>query len=154
MVLKTKTLETSQSKFKEVGTTGVFILQTYENYKGSIYALQQNGLRPLTHQEALVLIDQNQELKDQLKGKWFYIDGNESSLPCPSSGFYTFNDKGELTKGKGEIEKTVYVYKGPQPLSLVVHTDYNISDNEKRFVIDGNLPLEDIAQIVVGLPKL
>ena len=63
---------------KEVGKIGVFINQTEANHKDSMCILQQNGLRPLNYKEALVKIDQNPELKEQLKGKRFNIDGKVS----------------------------------------------------------------------------
>jgi hypothetical protein len=78
-----------------------------------------------------MVIDQNPELKQELKGKWFYLRGKGWT---EKSGFHTFNEKGELSKGKGNIlvdlpsskaglEKTVYILKDAQPLSLLVHTD-------------------------------
>ncbi len=136
-----------QVEFREVNTTGVFLAHTEANQKTSVALLKQNGFRALTYQEALVKIDQNPELKEQLKGKRFYLDGKGSAL----SGHYTFNGKGELTQGKGDIEKTVRVYKGNQPLSLFVHTDNGARIDMRRFYLyAGNSP-DNAARVVVGV---
>lgn len=147
MATATRAKETVQVAFREVNASGVFIAQTEANHKNSMSLLQQNGFRPLTYQEAIVKIDQNPELKEQLKGKWFYLDGKGSQL----SGYYTFNEKGELTQGKGDIENTVYVYKGNQPLSLVVLTDGDARDLEGRFGLDADDDPSGVARVVVGV---
>ncbi len=139
--------ETVQVEFREVSKTAVFIAQTKADHKNSMSLLQQNGVRPLTYQEAIIKIDQNPELKEQLKGKWFYLDGKGSQL----SGFYTFNDKGELTQGKGDIEKTVYVWKGSQSFSLGVHGDSNARRYERRFTLVAVSGPADVAAVVVGV---
>ena len=142
-----KARETVQVQFKDVRNSGVFIAQTEANQKNSMSLLQQNGFRALTYQEALVKIDQNPELKEQLKENWFYLEGKGFAWP----GYYTFNDKGELTQGKGDIEKTVFVYKGSQPLSLRVLTDYYARHDEMRFVLDALVDPSSVAQVVVGV---
>jgi hypothetical protein len=147
MALRTRAKETVQVEFREVNASGVFLAQTEANQKNSMSLLQQNGFRPLTYQEAIVKIDQNPELKEQLKGKWFYLDGKGSQL----SGYYTFNDKGELTQGKGDIEKTVYVWKGSQPLSLYVRTDVDARDLVRRFLLSAYLEPSVVASVVVGV---
>jgi hypothetical protein len=80
--------ETVQVEFKEVGTTGVFTAHIEADQKNSMNLLQQNGFRALTYQMHMK-IDQNPELKEQLKGRWLYLDGKGSEL----SGFYIFNEK-------------------------------------------------------------
>ena len=145
MVFEMKAGETVQ--FNEVRNSGVFITQTEANRKKSMSLLQQKGYRALTYQEALVKIDQNPELKKQLKEKWFYLEGKGSAL----SGYYTFNDKGELTQGKGDIEKTVYVREGFWPLSLDVHTDKFVRDHRRRFSLNANNNPHSTARVVVGV---
>ena len=139
--------ETVQIAFREVNASGVFIAQTEANHKNSMSLLQQNGFRPLTYQEALVEIDKNPELKEQLKGKWFYLDGKGSQL----SGYYAFNDKGELTRGKGDLERTVYVWKGPWPLSLAVHEGDLVRHDEGRFYLYADNAPSYVAGVVVGV---
>ena len=147
MALGMKARETVQVQFNEVRNSRVFIAQTEANQKNSMSILQQNSFRALTYQEALVKIYQNLELKEQLKGKWFYLEGNGSAL----SGYYIFNEKGELTQGKGNIEKTVYVYKGSQPLSLSVLTDLNAHFAEWRFDLIAPYRPDFVAPVVVGV---
>jgi hypothetical protein len=117
--------------------------------------LKKNGFRALTLQEALVKIDQNPELKAQLKGRWLYLDEIGSDL----SGFYVFNEKGELAKisgpailkkGKGDLEKIVFVLRGSQPLSLLVNTDDFARYGGFRFGIYATYGHTDVAGVVVG----
>ncbi|MCW4003343.1 MAG: hypothetical protein NWE95_05455 [Candidatus Bathyarchaeota archaeon] len=148
--------ETLQVEFREVGTTGVFMAHTQANQENSMQLLQQNGFRALTTQEALNKIDQNQELKEQLKGRWLYLDEKGSEL----SGFYMFNEKGELAKiagpamlkkGKGDLEKIVFVLKGSEPLSLLVQTDDFARYGGFRFDIYATYGHSDVAGVVVGV---
>jgi hypothetical protein len=101
-------------------------------------------------------IDQNPELKKWLKGRWLYLDGKGSEL----SGFYIFNEKGELAKisgpailkkGKGDLEKIVFVLKGSQPLSLLVQTDDFARYGGFRFGIYATYGHSDVAGVVVGV---
>ena len=147
MTLRTSTRETAQVAFREVSNSGVSIAFTNANHKDSMSILQQNGLRAMTYQEALVKIDQNPELKEQLKGRWFYLAGEGTEL----SGFYTFNEKGELTRGKGNIEKTIYAYSGSQPLSLFVLTAYLARIDERRYGFDAVDGPSGVAGVVVGV---
>lgn len=142
--------------FQEVGTTGVFTAQTEANQTNSMDQLQKNGLKALTYQEALIKIGQNPELKEQLKGRWLYLDGKATEL----SGFYMFNEKGELAKisgpailkkGKGDLEKIVFVLKGSQPLSLLVQTDDFARYGGFRFGIYATYGHSDVAGMVVGV---
>ncbi len=148
--------ETVQVEFREVGATGVFIAHTKANQENSMNLLQQNGLRALTIQEALIKIDQNPELKEQLQGKWLYLDGKGSEL----SGFYMFNEKGELTKisgpailkkGQGDLEKIIFVLKGSQPLSLLVQTDDFARYGGFRFGLYATYGQSDVAGVLVGV---
>jgi len=139
----------------EVGTTGVFLAHIKANQKSSMKLLQQYGFRFLTYQEALIKIDQNPELKEQLKGRWLYLNEKGSGL----SGFYIFNEKGELTKisgpailkkGKGDLEKIVFVLKGSQMLSLLVQTDDFARYGGFRFGLFATYGQSDVAGVVVG----
>lgn len=148
--------KTLQLAFREVATTGVFIAHTQANQEDSIKLLHQNGLRALKTQEALIKIDQSKEIKEQLKGRWLYLDEKGSE----QSGFYMFNEKGELEKiagpailkkGKGDLEKIVFVLKGPHPLSLLVQTDDFARYGGFRFGIYGTYGHSDVAGVVVGV---
>ena len=151
--------ETVQVEFREVGNTGVYIAHTEANQEKSMNLLQQNGFRALTFQEALLKIDKNPELKERLKGRWLYLDGKGSEL----SGFYMFNEKGELSKisgpailkkGKGDLEKIVFVLKGSQPLSLLVATDDFARYGGFRFGLYATYGHSDVAGVVVGWNKI
>ena len=66
-------------------------------------------------------------------------------------GYYTFNEKGELTQGEGEIEKTVCVWKGSQPLSLGVRENDGARLFEGRFTLNAYYDPWDVAGVVVGV---
>ena len=158
MALRTRAKETVQVEFREVNASGVFLAQTEVNQKNSMFLLRQNGFRPLTYQEAIVKIDQNPELKEQLKGKWFYLDDKGSQKWLYPDGkdfqlseYYTFNDKGELTQGKGDIEKNVYVWKGSRSLLLLVLTDGDARDLGRRFFFIALSGPEFVVGAVVGV---
>ena len=124
--------------------------QIYEksaNYKDSIAFLKSNGMRPLTYQEALVWLDKDKKAKSKLKCKWFYLAGKCTEL----SGYYTFDNQGKLTEGKGLIGKTVYVYSGNNPLSLFVRADSYARSGERRFDLDAGSVPSDVARVVVGV---
>ncbi|VVB77074.1 Uncharacterised protein [uncultured archaeon] len=145
-----KTIELTQIHFKEMkAAVPILFAETNADYRKTMDILSHNGLRPLTTQEALVNLNQSPELKEQLKGKWFYLDGKGSEL----SGYFTFNDKGELAKGKGDIEKTVYAWSGSQPLSLYVPSDYYARYNERRFNLDAVNGPSYVAPVVLGVRK-
>ncbi len=152
MAVKIIAIKTTHVEFKEVGTSGVFIAQTVANQEDSMAILKQNGFRALTYQEALVKIDQNPELKVQLKDELFYLSGKGHQL----SGYYIFNDKGEIKitqYGKGDLEKTIYVCKGNQPLSLYVRTDSAACGVGRRYYLDANVSPDRVAQVVVGVAE-
>ena len=67
------------------------------------------------------------------------------------SGYYTFNDKGELTQGKGDIDKTVYVYSGNKTLSLGVRTDDDVRYVEWHFDLGADNVPSYTAPIVIGV---
>ena len=152
MVFEANTNKIAKTEFKEILRTGVFISLTDANKENSMRRLKQNGLRPLTYQEALVKIDQSPKLKEQLKGKTFYLKESSSlkeNSPdlsrVPSEITYIlpnlyynealcyFNTKGELIGSQiyhimydenTNNEKCVYVRGGLHPpLWLSVTTD-------------------------------
>ena len=139
---------TKQAQFKEVNATGAFVCKTKANYADSMALLQQNNLRALTYPEALVLIDRNPDLKEHLKDQWFYLEGKGI---LDKSGCYAFDNLGNLSKVKGDPEKTVYIYSGTNPLSLHVHTAGDARFYERRFSLDAYYDPQDVASVVVGV---
>ncbi len=128
--------------------TDVYICEKSANYAESMALLQQKGLRPMTYQEALVLTDRNPQLKKRLTGKMFYLAGKS----LEESGCNTFDNKGELQEGEGDVEKTVYAYAGRNPLSLDVLIDNSARGNGRRFVLDASLGGPQFAaSVVVGV---
>ncbi len=143
-----RTRQRTETQFKEVGTTSVFVSETKANHSKSMALLQENGLRPMTYQEALVKIDQNPELKAQLKGKGFYLDGKG----LKGLEFYTsFDNEGKLTEDRRDTEKTVCAFLGENPLSLSVGTDYDALYGERRFNLSAFEDPQSVAPVVVGV---
>lgn len=122
------------------------IITQKADYENTKRILKEKHLRLLTYQEALVWLDKDTKAKEQLKGKWFWLDWEGSIL----SGYYTFNDKGELTEGKGNIEETVYAWSGSQPLSLDVLTDLDARIDERRYYFYASGGPSNVASVVVG----
>jgi hypothetical protein len=148
----TATATFTQVRFREVKTKTepVFILNAEglnANKDRSMALLNDNDFQPLTYQKALVLINQNPELKEQLKGKWFYLAGEGSNM----LGLYTFNEKGELIPGpSSNPEKTVRVWPGTNPLSLLVNSG-TLDQGDGRYDIDACSRPSCFASVVVGL---
>ncbi|MGD0729434.1 MAG: hypothetical protein ABR981_05140 [Candidatus Micrarchaeaceae archaeon] len=157
---KTKTMFVpkvpTMSKYGEfipvVGSSGAVlnVLKKEADHSSSMKLLDEAGLRPLTYQETIHTLMNDSELKNALKGNWFYLQGKGTE----EDGFYTIDNEGELVKGKGASpEETVRVWKGENPLSLDVDSDDYAADDGGRFglVADGEPSV--VAPVVVGVPK-
>ena len=135
------------------------ILNEPADHPNSIRILEENGLRLPTYKEVLTILTENSELKEQLKGKWFWISGTGNDIKDlltrrESSAFFTFDSQGSLTRGKGQIEETVSVVLliGDSPLSFYVHTDADAS-SDWRFALRARSPSDYVASAVVGVPR-
>ena len=127
----------------------VRVISKEVNRKHSIRVLNGLGLRPITYQEALFALDRNPELKEQLKGRWFWIYGNGIEI----GGFHTIQPDGILKEGPSpDREKVVYVAKGKRALSLSVTHDGRPDTHIERFRLDARLGHTGIAPVVVGVP--
>lgn len=149
----TEAKQRTGTPFKEVGATGVFVyVELFENYARSMELLKQNGLRPLTYQEALVLIDRNPELKEQLKGSWFYLNGKRPKISgFRTRAFYTFDNEGQLSEGNLDKEKMVDFRWGTNPSSFGVVSEDSVSHGRARFFIDAESTPLLCAPMVVGV---
>jgi hypothetical protein len=116
------------------------------DHAGSMKALADNGLRPLTYQEAFT---RSSELITELKGKWFYLDGQGTD----KSGIYTYNNKGELTEltGGETIDQKVRVWSGNQPLSIFVYSVPYARIDGRRFFLFAYYAPNVVAPVVVGV---
>ncbi len=140
-----------KTQFREItgGTTRVQIADTRADYKDSMDILKKNGMRAMSYQEAFVQLKQNETLRNELKGKWFYIEGTGTD----KSGLYTIDKKGELKQGKGKVEETVNVWKGSNPLSVYVHEDGNARYYGRRCNLYGGYSPVIVAPVVVGVKQ-
>ena len=120
------------------------IIPQEANYADSMRILKENGLEPLTYQEALA---HGKELVKAFKGKWkwFYLAGKGMD----KSGYHTFGKKGNVRAGKGEVENTVYIWKGNQPLSFEVYSD-DAAQCGGRFGLYAENGPGGVAPVVVG----
>ena len=136
-----------------VGTTAtLYVLETRVNHAKSMDLLDKACLMPFERQEILLLLMNDEVLKNALKGKWFYIAGKG----LEEDGIYTINDKGDLVEIKGKIstEMKVSAWKGPHPLSLNVYSDDLAADYGRRFILNASVEPDYTAPVVVGKPKL
>ena len=124
------------------------ILNQKANHADSMRILKENGLEPLTYQEALA---NGKELVKLAKGewKWFYLAGKG----IDKSGYHTIDKDGEVRAGRGEVEDTVYIWKGENLLSLDVHSDDDASGYGRRFWLDAVGGPNDVVPVVVGKAK-
>jgi len=140
--------------FKQVtGVTGnsILVLNQGADYSKSMKVLEDANLRPLKHQEILLLLINDSALKESLKGKWFYIEGKGMD----KNGLFTVDNKGELVERKGMVstENIVRVWSGSNPLSFVVNSDINAAYYGRRFVLDAYGGPGVVASVVVGVAK-
>lgn len=156
MAFRKRIRETEQVKFEAIGKTGVFLARVNADAEEVMRLLKRYGLLPLIGEnmrnpsekevaKALSIVSIPEVLR-KLKGTRFPLGGIGTDL----IGFNTFNEQG-LTKGKGDIEKTVYVWKGPLPLSLNVRTDYGASFDERRFDLYALDVPRLVARVAVGV---
>ena len=78
------------------------------------------------------------------------FDGN-GGVPVPDC--YTFNDKGELKKGRGDTYKNVHVYTGRHPLVFYVPMEHAVEHIGANFIIYANQSPSYISSIIVGVKK-
>ncbi|MDE1768867.1 MAG: hypothetical protein KGH64_04810 [Candidatus Micrarchaeota archaeon] len=137
----------TQTQVREIKVTGgsVALIDAEANHAQSIEILSKHGMRPPTYQEAFVHLMQNPGLKEQLKGKWFYLAGEG----LQANGYHTIDNTGNLKAGRGNPEETVYAYPGSRPLSLMVDSDTIVY--LRRFFLKGVDWPGSIAQVVVGV---
>ncbi len=135
------TKQSEQARFRQAGT--LFVSDQGMNYEQSMRLLADNGLRPLTYQEAL---SRAPELIKSLKGKWFFLDGKGIT----ENGIHAFDAHGELIKpiGNETYDQKVYVWSDNRPLAFSVLTD---DRGYSRFEIIAIYGSDRIAQAVVGV---
>ncbi len=123
------------------------LLEQGGNHSQSMKLLTENGLRPLTYQEAL---SRSSELIEKFKGKWFWLSGQGIH---EEDEIYAFDGKGEFVKsnGKESVDQKVRVYPGNQPLSLGVNWYDGARYLGGRFGLFGDSSLDFVAPVVVGV---
>ncbi len=149
--------QADKNDFRQVrGATGktLHILEKRANHPESLKLLSEAGLRPMTYQEILPLLMEDEQLKNALKERWFWIAGQGMK----KEGVFTINEKGELrdiTKEENpSAEQNVRVWSGNQPLSFFVYSDYYAAYVGKCFDLDASLRPQYVAPVVVGVPSL
>jgi hypothetical protein len=121
------------------------IINQKANYEDSMKLLKENKLQPLTYQEALA---NGKEFVKAFKGeyKWFWLAGKG----LDKSGYHTIDRYGDVRAGKGEVENTVYIWKGNQPLCLYVRSDDDAAQVGGRFSLGADDVPDVVAPVVVG----
>ena len=139
--------QAEQAQFREAkaeGKASLHISVQGADYARSMEILAKNGLRPLTYLEAFSRFP---ELITELRGKWFYLAGKGLDK---KSGFYTFNELGELAElaGNETYDRKVRVWSGDQPLSIYVASS---TRDAGRFYFGAIVPPYHVAWAVVGV---
>lgn len=137
-----------ESVFKEIhseGKTPLFVYSQIVEHPETMKLLSDDGLRPLTYQEALARAP---ELIKKLKGWWFRLDGQG----IHEDGTYTYDANGELAEptGKETVNQKVLVFPGVLPLSLNIFADYTSEVARARFGLYGDTRYHS-DQMVVGV---
>jgi hypothetical protein len=138
--------------FKRVEGSTLYMLQQEADHPQSMKLLEEAGLRPYTYQEILPILMKDEQLRNALKGKWFYLAG----AGIDKEGIFTVDEKGELKEiGKEEIpvEQSVCVFSGKNPLSLDVNSDGDAADYGWRFYLVASSKPGGVAPVVVGTAK-
>jgi tetratricopeptide (TPR) repeat protein len=141
--------DSGELTFERVGNISISALEDKADYSRAMALLRREGLRPLSYQEAFVSIDQSSELKKCLKGKAFWLAGDE----IQATGIHEFNRAGELVKVERmtDRERTVEILPGYYPLTLWVTPD---GGDHERFTLSADWqPEEKLASSAVGLPQ-
>lgn len=156
MATRTEPIQSNINKFGDFkpisGTVStIYVLGKGGNHPKSMKLLDDAGLMPYTKTEILSILMKDEQLKEALKGKWFYL----AETGAKEAGLYTVNTDGSIAKGKGQsIEDTVRVWAGDNPLSLYVYSDYDASGYGGRFYLYAISDPDVVAPVVVGKPKL
>lgn len=158
--MASKIRQEKRAVFKEIvrePVTPVFVAKISANRRQTIDILKENGLVPITYREALININQNQQLREELKGKWFWVAGKRMDI---EEGSYTFDRKG-IGKESGDPEQTFFFYSGIYKLHLEVRDDkavYGPIDSlatglhhKQRFILGAYRGPTDEAPIIVGI---
>jgi len=136
---------------------GITVLDKEANSPNSEFILETHGLRPVTYQEILIALDRDWELKEKLKGRWFWLEGKG----VENGGDHTLQPDGSLKEGRSEdLEKTVYIMKedsnllrGEERRSLEVYTDEVAVITNRRYRLITTIGSAAIASAVVGIPE-
>ena len=149
--------QADKNGFKQVkGATGktLYILEKGAIHPNSMKLLSEAGLRPLSYPEILSLLMRDEQLKNALKGKWFWIAGQGMN----KYSIFTIDEKGELVplpqgffKKKTSVEQKVGVSHGNQPLSFAVYSDDNAAFYGWRFGLYAYNEPQNVAPVVVGV---
>jgi len=131
--------------------TDIKIMNKSANHDNSLRILGESGLRPLTYQEALVLLSDDPKLKGELRTKWFWLEGRGIKL----HGSCTIQPNGSLKEGdSSDLEKNIYVCSGEGPLTLEVYSDHHAAAIGRRFEINPSKSIACVAELVVGVRVL
>ena len=139
------TVQTTTPKFANIE-----ILNQRANHAASMRILNENGLRPVTYREILIALGRDPKLKEKLRGKWFWLNGERTEM----QGFHTIQSNGFLKEGKSDDPvKNVYVWEGEQPLAFNVFEDIHTACGDAWFGIHAIYDPSKTAYVVVGIEK-
>ena len=130
---------------------GIIMFFGERDHRDSLLWLGAIGLRPLELHETLFALTHDQNLKNALKGKIFYINGQGTFL----GGRYRILEDGNLLKKKKiDPEWCISVEGGHQQLSIAVRSDERTERYGNRFELDALLGGGDfVVDATVGVRR-
>ncbi len=112
--------------------------------------LDKKGSRLMNYQEAFMLMMENPDLKEPLRGKSFYISG----IGTEFEGYHLIDENGNLTPGGGTkwdpTYKVVQVFPGAEPLLIYVTDDIGLAPNHYELI---STYVPSATTIIVGIKK-
>lgn len=121
----------------DVGSN-IFLIDAPANFYTSIYLLKNNGLELTSFPEVLIIIEQNQQLKERLKGKTFYVENNWSrNCEVIESQLVTLHNTYKLSMHTlDDIEQGSYMGGNPETNISIWGWDqisiFNTDDNKAQ----------------------
>ncbi len=149
--MSTQTIVSSHIvKFSEIENTKIFITNEKANYNDSIKLLHRNELFQIGYKNILKEIIRTPKLIDNLLGKGFYLKDRNNL----KGGFYTFDNEGNLNIGKGDLERTVFVWNKiieDVPLIFRTENDNKAVTNRARYTIHAVYDESTVVPLIVGI---
>ncbi len=136
----------SRDAFIEVpafGRAPLYVSNQDADHPETMKLLADNGLRPITYQEAFMCAP---ELIEKLAERWFFLAGTG----IQEKGTYAWDENGKLAEltGSETYEQKVRVYSGTKALAIQIYVG---RFDGVSFKLHGHFLPQYVAPVVVGV---